>query len=425
MKRLLVIAAFMVVVLGALGGGVYYFMQGETASPRKPVVAKEAALEPEVVRDNSDGPLGANDRENPDGTIVDDGTDPDKPVQPDVPPDKPDREPVNPDGTPVKPDRTNPGTRPDSGATNPEVPEPAPLPEIVPTEGLVTLAGRVIDDTGEPLAGAGVMLVYNQPVTRESRGQTPASMQKVSVAATDNDGYYRSNVKLVFPSEEGELEIQVWAQTNNGLRSTEDVSERVRIGETYENIDLTVPRGSELMGQVVNQRFEALASVTVFAQLVDAKDQPLRATTDENGAFHFAALKPGSYQVFAVAEGYQPDGEIQVVEVASGQTNNMSTPVKMKPLTALKVRLTATEGQPKGPFTVVFYNGDGKTTNAGAKADAQGNALISGVPTDAIEMVIKCRGYQESARIPVSVIEDDHNDLGEIQLVPATDAEGQ
>ena len=102
----------------------------------------------------------------------------------------------------------------------------------------------------------------------------------------------------------------------------------------------------------------------------------------------------------------------------------MNDAVKMKPNTALKVRLTATEGQPSGAVAVTFYNADGKSTKVAAKADGQGNALISGVPEDAVEMVIQVRGYQATERIAVSVIKDDHNDLGELSLLPETDEGG-
>lgn len=428
MKRLLVIGAFVVVLLGVMAGGAYLYLRGDTTGARKPVVAKEADLLPDAPKDNSGGPLGSGDDASPDGGESDGGASDSGETTESGETGTSDNTPVKPDHDPAKPEPTETPNSPKGDVTkpNPDGTDAPEQPEIIPTEGLVTLAGRVVNDIGEPIAGAGLTLDYTVPVTRESRGRTPTKNSSMSFAATDNDGFYRANLKLVFPSEEGELEVQVYAGSGNGLRSTENRSLTVKIGGTYEHVDFTVPRGGALMGQVVNQRFESVAGAKVFAQWTDGTktDRAIQSTTDENGAFQFDGLKPGSYQVFATIEGYQPDGDIQVIEVASADTVNMTTPIKMKPYTGLKVRLVSTHGQPSGNLSATFYNADGKATQSSAKADREGNAIIGGVPEDAIEMVIKLNGYQTTDRIPVSVIKDDHNDLGEIQLLPSLGLDG-
>ena len=419
MKRLLVIVAFVVVVLCALAGGVYLLMVDGGSHARSPVVADLADDEPDAPLDGTGGPLSddggdsSSDAGSGGGTTnpVDDGSE----------------DATNPDGSDSGGTEDAGETRnPDAGDNNGDVdpdgtkPPPPVAVEIDPTEGYVTLAGRVITDVGDPYPGAGIMLKYIVPgKTSGERGRSPSGTQTRSIIATDNDGFYRIGVKLVFPNETTPFSITLWAQAGNDLRSTEEQTISINIDETREGIDFTIARGGELSGRVVNHEFEAMSRAMVYAQRTDQGSRSFTVVTENDGTFTFTGIRPGEYRIFASADGYQPAEEMPVVTVAPGDSVAMTEDVMLKPFTAIKLRLVANEDQPNGQFGVIFYNADGKASRSTAKADSKGVAMVGGVPDDAVEMEVELKGYEKSARIRFTVVKDSHTDVGEITLVPA------
>jgi hypothetical protein len=84
--------------------------------------------------------------------------------------------------------------------------------------------------------------------------------------------------------------------------------------------------------------------------------------------------------------------------------------------TALRVRLTCAEKQPSGRFTANLYRADGTKVRGSGTADKDGNAIITNVTEDVVELEIVMRGYITTARIAIAPVTGAHADIGEITL---------
>lgn len=417
MKRLLVLVAFILVVLGALGGAAYMIFGSEASAPRKPVTAVSVDVPEDALGDDTSRPLDRSTAgpapESASATPPNDST-----TTPN------DREPRA-DTEATRPDRTNPEVTktPDPDSTEPAKPD-SDRPERAVTPGKshdaqVTLSGRVSDEGGSVVAGAAIMLNYLAPQGgTETRGRSAGLARSLSIAATDNEGAYTANIKLTFPGENQALTVTLFAQAGNGLKSAEMTVE-LNPGEERDGLDFVLPLGGELIGQVVNQRLEAMSGVTVTAQLEGGRKTDIfKCVSDSQGSFFFNGLAPGAYRISAAADGFQTASDALMVEVVSGQTVNMPEALQMKPLTAIRVRLVSADSQPRGPVTATFTTSSGKNVTVKAVADADGYALISSPPEDAVEAVFSANGYEPSNPVAVSVIADDHVDVGEVSLTP-------
>ncbi|MBZ0136452.1 MAG: carboxypeptidase-like regulatory domain-containing protein [Planctomycetes bacterium] len=419
MKRLLVIAGFVVVVLGALAGGAYLVMSTETAPPRKPVVAKQAEDEPAPAANSSRGPLSNPDQQ--DANTPSDDTPPpdDKPDKPVTPP-ADTTKPVKP--APPKPDTTPPSDETTKPVKPDGVDQPDASADVNPTGGEATFAGRATDDQGGAIAGATITLSYlvpQKPTERRSRGQSSRSAS--NIATTDDDGFYRVTFKLIFPGPDAAVSVTLSAQLGESQVSPDIHNLEVSPNGLHENLDFVIPRGSTITGRVVNHRFEPLPGATVVVQPMiegGGRSKGIQFKADDSGTFTATGLKPGTYGLLGIFEGYQPGDDVVIVDLGSGETHVLAQDVRMKPQTGIVLRLTALEGQPTGRFNVTYYNAEGKSTRASATADAEGNALLGGVPEDAIELEIEARGYEKTARMSITVAKDDHTDIGEIALTP-------
>jgi hypothetical protein len=408
MKRVVVIAAFVLVVLAAFAGGAYMIFTAEKTEPRRPAVSSARDVSDDAFRDDST-PLRAPEKQDP---------------QPDTPPVSAD-DPAPPPDTRTPPDPTPPPDKPpvrtedktrdaDTTRVNPDGTEVREVPAAAEAE--VTVSGRVTDDMGSPVANAAIMLNHTAPQGGTGRrGRDAGLMRFVAVSNTDDNGFYSATVKLTFPGPSTAMSVSAHAVLNSRLRSPELALE-VEPGGTYDGVDFEIPRGASIRGRVVNHRLEPLAGAKVMLQLTEGKTEALNATADEHGEFAIHGIGPGEYRLIPAAEAYQPDGDLPIVTVNSGEELELASDLRLKPMTALKLRLTSDGGQPSGRFTAVFRNADGKETRASGSADGDGNVLLAGVPHDAIELVIEMAGYEKTLPVVVSVVPDDHTDIGEITL---------
>lgn len=388
MKRLATIFAFLFVVIGAaMVGGFLLF--GETSDPpRRPVTPTPAEVEP--------GERPEVEQNEPD---IRDDTREDTPDRTDQPPD------TAPDG-----DEDSPTA--DRSTADDEAPDNNDEAADDPVTATITLEGRVRDDDGNPVHAATITVYYNA-----AQGDSEAPMQKISAARTDGDGFFRGEARLTFPGRDRDVEITVQAQKESGLHS-EETTLRVRADNTYGGLDMVIPRGSSLTGRVVNNRFEPVHNAIVSAQWTDGqrKGKTHKTRADERGEFAIEDMPPGTYVVTVEAEGYQLEGDPREAEVQLGVDHELSGDLTLAPVTGVRLQLMSNHGQPSGTFEVTFYNAREEATKANGRADNEGRAIVSPVPDDAIEMEIKMRGYEDSGRVAVVVIEDDHADAGQVNL---------
>jgi protocatechuate 3,4-dioxygenase beta subunit len=170
------------------------------------------------------------------------------------------------------------------------VPEgPESLVDIVLKSG--TILGRVVDASGEPVAGA---IVSVRP-----EGAEPSSGVPGGRAATRSDGTF--SVETVEPGR-----YRVSAQAA-GYRTGEIGPVEVRDGEETSAVEIRLEAGRELRGRVVDPRGGAVAGASVIAAPAGSLQRTaFPVTTDVNGAFILTAPSDGGLDVVAIARGYAP-----------------------------------------------------------------------------------------------------------------------
>jgi hypothetical protein len=151
------------------------------------------------------------------------------------------------------------------------------------------ISGRVVNDSGQPLAGA-VVRVY-----------AANSVAQARVAAVDNEGNFYINgldpaAYLVYATLPAYVTVP---------REVEPTSSYYRIGDS---VRMELTKGGVVTGTVTTATGEPVVSVRVRAlQIKNAKGEPPRGpmplfseqSTDDRGIYRIYGLTPGTYLVYA------------------------------------------------------------------------------------------------------------------------------
>ncbi|MCB9934678.1 MAG: carboxypeptidase regulatory-like domain-containing protein [Planctomycetes bacterium] len=289
----------------------------------------------------------------------------------------------------------------------------------------ITIKGRVTDWAGQPVAGAKICAAITRDAApaggekNESKRRRVSSTSMTAVLGTsDAQGYYTGTYQGV---SEGPVELRLYAQAANYLPSpTQTLS--ATSGETYENIDFSLPQGAGISGRVVDKNFNPVANARVFAMQGGNMDRrrsaiaSYSAFTDEQGCFSIGGMLAGCYSISVQCTGYTMQEKAKSIDVVEGSPTPLAADIVLNIATAVKLKLTSAGGTPKGYFTVNFFTADGKSRRGAGMADADGVALVVNVPEDAVELQVTMRGYKVSERIRFSVFSGTHSDAGEVAL---------
>lgn len=158
--------------------------------------------------------------------------------------------------------------------------EPGVNPLDWTLEDGVRVSGRVMDETGEPLAGATV---------RVDR-RTAAGQRGVEVRSTA-DGSFE-----LYPVTPGRYRLRV------GKPGYAETVETLRVGqETVEDLEIFLLPGGILTGRIEGLDFHEMERVQV--QAFDAAGRSWRGQVDYQGRYEVADLAPGHWQVEASLDG--------------------------------------------------------------------------------------------------------------------------
>ncbi len=215
--------------------------------------------------------------------------------------------------------------------------------------------GRVLDDEGEPVQGASVMLI--RPIyTRGARHMVPTGQ-----AQTNDRGEYR-----IINVQAGKYQIQ--ADPGRGLTgmamgtsaapavSPQPGAPRMAFVSTYypnalelaQATRIEVAAGQELSGQDITLRKEKV--VKVSGKVLEADGSPAKnvymllgprdvlsfsggmaAPTDNKGAFTFSNLRPGDYTVLPNRMGSAGGGPMGPLQLQVGETDADNVTLQLQP----------------------------------------------------------------------------------------------
>ena len=159
-----------------------------------------------------------------------------------------------------------------------------------PTIG--SIDGKVVNESGQPMAGAGV---YVRTVNSGFNRST----------TTDLEGNFRVN-----GLETGLYIVSANTPAYTNAPGDPDAPKYYRIGDSV-RVDMV--RGGAITGTVTNAMGEPVIAVRVRAQMIrDAKGQAARFSasfeqqTDDRGVYRIYGLPPGTYHVFAGGSSFIP-----------------------------------------------------------------------------------------------------------------------
>lgn len=165
--------------------------------------------------------------------------------------------------------------------------------DIVLEEGW-SLAGRTVDEAGDPVPGTRVELRSESPRARNGY-----------VAVSGRDGGFR-----VVVSEEGSYRLTA---TREGFAPREVTG--IEVGSaSAEGIEVTLARGASVVGRLLGLEPEDLAWVKVEARKEDGRESAETAggTVDPGGRYAIHDLSPGDWRIRAVLGGGRRQAEAMV-----------------------------------------------------------------------------------------------------------------
>lgn len=279
----------------------------------------------------------------------------------------------------------------------------------------ITISGHVYDYAGLPLAGASVYVQAETGTRSRRMSRAPASR---SVAVSAEDGSYTAQY---MPGTDSVIDAKLYAQDQYKLKSP--VQEmKLTPGQTYENIDFSVPQGAGVSGRVVDQNYAPVAGARVVASNSEAQksrglSRGYAAVTDENGEFTIRGLSAGEFIVSAQGVGYVPQSKPVTINVIEGDPISLGADLVLQTVTSIKLKLVCADSKPSGWATVYCYDREGKQSKLAANCDSQGECVIANVPENTVEIAVSLRGFETTGRIAVSVYKGAHSDAGSISLI--------
>jgi len=226
------------------------------------------------------------------------------------------------------------------------------------------IEGRVVDEAGEPVAGAHARLHLESD--RGSWSQT--------LGSTDAQGRYRSTAVPVHP---GRFEV-VASDPRFAERATVEL--HPQIGGRHRLPPLVLRgRRASLAGQIVDARGEPVHEVVVLASDGEERES---ARTHEHGAFEIVGLEPGVYRI--EARDFVLSVDPGPVPLAEGEWRDLGRLALAEPERKLTGRVRLEEGDPVEDARVRLGPYETRT-------DDEGRFEIRGDRSDLLPLRVRAR----------------------------------
>jgi protocatechuate 3,4-dioxygenase beta subunit len=265
-----------------------------------------------------------------------------------------------------------------------------------------SISGRVIDDSGQPIAGARV--ITGIPVQGDATKQRTFSSQ-INAAVTDSDGQYWIGG---LPAGEYAVVASPYGQTE-ATRDPSDptfgqtITVKLDVGEERTGIEVVAPfrsfntrinlpntqRGTSIVaGRVVDTSGRSIPNAIVLLALAaDDTGRGLTASTDSAGNFRITDVPAGTFGIGAIAPGFPaalqhqgPTPTPMPLEVKDGSLTD-GVVLTMRRGAVISGALTDEYGDPVvGTVTVAGpYRSESGVSGRSITTDARGRYRMTGL----------------------------------------------
>jgi RNA polymerase sigma factor (sigma-70 family) len=182
---------------------------------------------------------------------------------------------------------------------------PMPSEYTMQLERGTTVAGLVLDEAGQPVAGAEIQ--FEGPGNDESLAEN-IQFGPDTMAKTDASGHWSCNL---IPRNLEQISLLVthqdYAETNLNVRPAAPDASRLVI---------TLPAGFSVSGLVQDSNAKPIEGATVHQVRLNRENERSR-TTDASGAFEFKNVKAGELVLAVHAEGFAP--AVRTLQIAGNE----------------------------------------------------------------------------------------------------------
>lgn len=282
-----------------------------------------------------------------------------------------------------------------------------------------TAVGRVVDEAGQPVAGAQVVLAPAPVPSVPDAGL--GRLQAVS----DREGRFR-----IPHVDAGSFGLQVrregFAPATPGEVAIPDKAAEADLGT------ITLARGSVIEGVVVDSRGKPVAGANVDPEALDGASFVQAVTTGLDGRFRFADLpRESRFNLWIDRPGFV---QRQMSEVEAPTPKPLR--IALVEARSLRGQVVDPEGQPVAGAKVALTGGieglllgggfaEGSWGSSQATTDADGRFVLDRLPPQEIRIEVRAAGFQHRSLAGIRIPEEGEATPVEIRLEPGPYLEGR
>ena len=276
-----------------------------------------------------------------------------------------------------------------------------------------SLAGRVIDAQGEPIANASVTQMESTSAPDGSNVMQSLGDQ----VRTDEEGrFVLSRVKP------GTMQLRVSAF---GYRSRD--AQRIRVPEEGEAapVEIILEPGTSLQGQVLDSQGQPVPGASVHAWGPAREGQTFvnaSASTDEEGRYELVDLEPGPHEIeaFVFGEGRRARAAVEI------QPGRNRLDLRLPGGVEVSGRVVDSQGAPvpAASLSLAPVQRNGSATGAQGLSSADGSFVLADIPDGEYRLTASRQGFAASILPEVRVAGAPVNGL-ELRLAPGAVIRGR
>jgi len=275
-----------------------------------------------------------------------------------------------------------------------------PAAHTIKLRGAIRIGGTVVDPDNQPVAGATVIL-GRYWMGGERRGAKGDDVEfERQEHTTGADGRWAA----------GNIPPEILARIGITARHPDFLNARVIGNPTRETLAsltnqthvLTLPRGLDASGRVVDEQDQPIPNATVW--LGDRNTAERQETrTDTDGRFTFRNAKEGRTLFSVLARSYEPATRHQAVQ--AGMPDVL---FRLTAGTVVRGRVENAEGEPLAGARV-YLEGDGnigRTYEFSTRTDDDGRFEWDGAPREPMQFYLYSPGYEQKRNHPIPPNQD-------------------